>query len=131
VRHLIGFIVVANDLGVLSPGRNKGRFDAKLDRYLEEFGIDLIFIDGNHENHLKLRELAVEADGLARVRDRIRYFPRGGRIFVQGMSIGALGGAFSVDYKSRKPGVSWWPASRKLRSLTLRNLLLADRWTFC
>lgn len=116
-------ILQVGDLGVLWPGRNKGRFDAKLDRYLCGFGMDLIFIDGNHDHHRELRELEVESDGLARVRERIKYLPRGGRITLHGMRIGGLGGAFSVDYEWRKAGASWWPGIEEVEVTDVEKLI--------
>lgn len=50
-------ILHVGDLGVLWPGRGKGRLDAKLDRYLDAFNMDLFFADGNHDNHVELRAL--------------------------------------------------------------------------
>lgn len=102
-------ILQVGDLGVLWPGRGKGRFDAKLDRYLSLFDINLLFTDGNHDHHTELRALEVGAEGIAKVLPRIGYLPRAGRTVVQGIQIGALGGAFSVDHPFRKPGVDWWP----------------------
>lgn len=116
-------ILQVGDLGVLWPGRDKGRFDAKLDRYLRGFGLELIFIDGNHDNHYDLRKLNVEADGLARIRESIKYLPRGGRITLQGMNIGGLGGAFSVDYEWRKPGVSWWPHMEEVEVADVEKII--------
>ncbi len=118
-------ILQVGDLGVLWPGRDKGRFDAKLDKYLGGFGMELVFIDGNHDNHHELRQLDVDADGLARVRDRIKYLPRAGRTTVQGLRIGGLGGAFSIDYKWRKAGASWWPGIEEVEAEDVERLVAA------
>lgn len=115
-------ICVVGDLGVLFPGRGKGRYEAKLDRYLSQFGMELVFIDGNHDNHNDLRALEVEADGLARVRENIKYLPRGGRITLHGLHIGGLGGAFSVDYEWRTPGVDWWPDIEEVEAMDVEKL---------
>lgn len=102
-------ILQVGDLGVLWPGRGKGRFDARLNRFLDEHEMTLIFIDGNHDNHTELRALEVQSDGLATVLPRIKYLPRGGRTTVQGLTVGGLGGAYSVDHPWRTPDVDWWP----------------------
>lgn len=116
-------IFVVGDLGVLFPGRGKGRYEAKLNRYLSQFGMELVFIDGNHDNHNDLRELKVEGDGLARVKENIKYLPRGGRITLQGLHIGGLGGAFSVDYEWRTPGVDWWPDIEEVKAVDVEKLV--------
>ncbi|MET1153248.1 metallophosphoesterase, partial [Arthrobacter sp.] len=98
-------ILQVGDLGVLWPGAGKGRFDTKLDRYLASFDVDLVFIDGNHDNHTELRALEIGTEGLATVLPRIKYLPRAGHTVVQGLSIGGMGGAFSLDHAFRKAGV--------------------------
>lgn len=125
VAHAAGAktILQVGDLGVLWPGAGKGRWDAKLDRYLDGFDMELIFIDGNHDSHQDLRALTIEADGLARVRPRIKYLPRGGRTVVHGMTLGGLGGAFSVDYNWRKRGVSWWPGIEEVEPHDIARLV--------
>ncbi|QYF88479.1 metallophosphoesterase [Arthrobacter sp. PAMC25284] len=116
-------ILQVGDLGVLWPGRAKGRFDARLDAYLEAFDMNLGFVDGNHDNHTELRLLDVEADGLARVRPRILYLPRGGRTVVEGLTVGGLGGAFSVDYEWRTPDKSWWPGIEEVEAGDIEKLI--------
>jgi predicted phosphodiesterase len=116
-------ILHVGDLGVLWPGRGKGRFDAKLDRYLDGLNVDLLFADGNHDNHAELRALEVGPDGLAAVLPRIKYLPRAGRAVVQGIRIGALGGAYSVDHPSRKPGIDWWPGIEEVAPEDVEKLI--------
>jgi hypothetical protein len=116
-------ILQVGDLGLLWPGRGKGRFDAKLDRYLDAFNLELLFIDGNHDSHSDLRALEVGPDGLATVLPRIKYLPRGGRTVVQGVSYAGLGGAFSVDYPGRKPGVDWWPGIEEVEPQDVATLV--------
>lgn len=116
-------ILQVGDLGVLWPGARKGRFDAKLDRYLGHFDVDLVFIDGNHDNHAELRALKVDPDGLATVLPRIRYLPRAGRTVIQGLTTGGLGGAFSVDHRFRRAGVDWWPGIEEIEGQDLQKLV--------
>lgn len=116
-------ILQLGDLGALWPGRGKGRTETKADRYLDSLALELIFIDGNHDNHHDLRKLEVEADGLARVRERIKYLPRGGRITLSGMVIGGLGGAFSPDYEARSATVNWWPGIEEVEVSDVEKLV--------
>lgn len=102
-------ILQVGDLGLLWPGRGKGRFDARLSRFLDEHDMDLFFIDGNHDNHTELRAVEVQPDGLATLLPRIHYLPRAGRFHLNGLRIAGLGGAYSLDAPWRKTGVDWWP----------------------
>lgn len=102
-------IFQVGDAGFCWPGRDKYKFDRKLDKTLKELGVELVFIDGNHDAHPELRRLPVEDDGLARLRDQILYLPRGARIHHAGLDIGALGGAYSIDQQWRSQGKDWWP----------------------
>ena len=45
---------------------------------------------------------------MATVRSNIRVLPRGGRTVLEGLTVGGLGGAFSVDYRHRTVGKDWW-----------------------
>jgi hypothetical protein len=84
----------------------------RVERVAVRTGTTFVWIDGNHENHDALRELtAGEAavDGFVDVRPHVRYAPRGHRWRWRGRDFGALGGAFSVDWRLRRPGRSWWP----------------------
>jgi len=80
-----------------------------LDGHLARLGMDLVFIDGNHDNHEALRALPKEPDRTSHVTPHIKYLPRGGRIKHGGQTIGGRGGAFSIDFKRRTEGVGWWP----------------------
>lgn len=68
----------------------------------------LIVSGGNHDNWETLESLPVESDGLAIFRSNIRVLPRAGRTQIEGLVVGALGGAFSVDYEHRTEGKDWW-----------------------
>jgi hypothetical protein len=51
----------------------------------------------------------------------VHVLPRGGRTNINGLVIGALGGAFSVDYEHRTEGKDWWsseePTAEEARKL--------------
>jgi hypothetical protein len=96
------------DFGLDWPGAKRGRYEAKLNRYLADLGVTLIVSGGNHDNWDTLDQMAIEADGLASARSNIKVLPRGGRTTLDGVVVGALGGAFSVDYEHRTEGKDWW-----------------------
>ncbi len=65
----------------------------------------VLFCDGNHDNHWKLRELKNLA-----VTSNVFYQPRGSTYRLpDGRNILFMGGANSIDKDSRTVGVSWWP----------------------
>jgi hypothetical protein len=107
-RDGVTTILHVGDFGLDWPGPKRGRFENRVNKYLVEFGITLIVSGGNHDNWETLGKLPIEADGLASVRSHIKVLPRGGRATMDGLVIGALGGAFSVDYEHRTEGKDWW-----------------------
>lgn len=119
----IDTILQLGDLGVLWPGDVGNTFAFKLQRHLAKFGVRLVFVDGNHDNHSALRALPRDAAGFGVIRTKtkgggrlelVRWAPRGHRwswpaTTGRPVRFGALGGAFSIDYAHRKPGRDWWP----------------------
>lgn len=107
-REGVRTAVHVGDFGLDWPGAKRGRYEAKLNKYLVDLGLTLVVSGGNHDNWDTLAKLDVEADGLATVRSNIRILPRGGRAVIDGLTVGGLGGAFSVDYQDRVEGKDWW-----------------------
>lgn len=78
-------------------------------------GVDVWFIDGNHENHALLRADASKAAG-GEVAPRVPlnlggslyYLPRASVVRVGELLVGCLGGAVSIDRFERVEGVSWF-----------------------
>ncbi|GAA1114042.1 metallophosphoesterase [Arthrobacter flavus] len=101
-------LIHVGDLGLDFPGRNRGRFEKKLNLVLIEREMTLILSVGNHDNHDTVSTLEIQADGLATFRSNIQILPRGGRTVVEGLTVGGLGGAYSIDQKYRIEGKDWW-----------------------
>jgi hypothetical protein len=88
----------------------------------EKFGVDILFIDGNHEHFTKLdrdvRAAQVVAGAAEGDRDPVKlapglvYLPRGSRVTVAGRSVASVGGAASIDRADRVEGKSWFPEER-------------------
>ncbi len=82
---------------------------------LEEHDQHLYFVDGNHDDHPKLRKWRLDDDGFgifpfeSTGSDRIHYIPRGTRFKVWDKIFMGLGGAHSVDRNKRTLGWDWWP----------------------
>lgn len=89
---------------------------------LAEWDMQLLFIDGNHEDFPRLYEKKMLDDGTRYVRDNITHVPRGYRWDWHGLTFLALGGAASIDKRHRVAGRSWWPEEL----LTVEDILTAQ-----
>ncbi len=90
---------------------------------LERADAELWFVDGNHENHPYIRELALgyetlfgktaqdseSAEDYGWISARVRWLPRGTRWTWHEKDWLALGGAVSVDKNLRTKGIDWFP----------------------
>lgn len=104
-------VVHTGDFGIW-PGASGGRYLRAVDRALAGAGAELWFVDGNHEDHGRLRDLLPDDPhpySRIAVTERIHWLPRGHRWSWHGRTWLALGGATSVDRPARTPGVDWWP----------------------
>jgi hypothetical protein len=77
----------------------------------------IYFIEGNHECHPLLQGLTEPTE----LWPNAIYVPRGTVLELGGHQVGFLGGAHSVDYKSRTPGFDWFP---ELEAVTERDTSL-------
>lgn len=76
--------------------------------------IPIYFVDGNHEYFPLLQEwwgqMANDGASVYHVlRDKLHYVRRGSVLTLDGRTIAFLGGAGSIDYRLRRPGVDWFP----------------------
>jgi Icc-related predicted phosphoesterase len=80
-----------------------------VDDSLKQVGITLKIIPGNHDNYDTINSLVPNEDGTLWMRDNISIIPRG-YTWVEDYfyTFGAIGGAVSVDWPYRTPGVDWW-----------------------
>ncbi|XKH58341.1 metallophosphoesterase (plasmid) [Citricoccus nitrophenolicus] len=85
---------------------------ASLEPVLAECGVQMIFLDGNHDNHSYLGILSRRADGLVALSQHLSYAPRGTRLTLDTpggpLRCGFLGGAISVNRNLLTPGVDYW-----------------------
>lgn len=97
------------------PGRNRPKHANRVNHMLEDHGQKLFYSLGNHDNWDTGLKLKIEPDGLATWRPNIRVFPRGGRAVIEGLTVGSIGGAYSIDASHRTPGMSWWDSEEPTR----------------
>lgn len=98
-------VIHTGDLGAFPDSG----FISAINDEAERLGIQILFVDGNHENHEWLNNQPIDEDGVRRLFTRVWHLPRGFRWSWDGVSFLALGGAMSVDRDLRTEGVDWWP----------------------
>lgn len=104
----VSTFVQLGDLNYMADDEGR-RFLTGLATWLDLFDADLLWLDGNHEDHSALNALPLDpATGLRPVESRIWHLPRGFRWQWHGHTWMALGGAHSVDRSARTPH-TWWP----------------------
>jgi hypothetical protein len=102
-------IIQVGDFGYFPNMIGGDGFLDDVDLALATHGVEMWFIDGNHDDHAALAEHR-GCSGPVAIRERIGYLPRGCRLRLGGLDFGFLGGAFSVDWRDRRVGHDWWPA---------------------
>lgn len=93
-------VLQLGDFGVW-PGPVGAGYISRVREACTRAGVQLWFIDGNHEDFTQIQE---HRDGYP-----VRWLPRGSRWNWHGRTWLALGGAVSVDRALRTEGLSWWP----------------------
>lgn len=109
-------ILQLGDFGFWPRDPRGQKFLRKVGRRLELRGLELWFVDGNHEDHDRLRALPLQVDRTAWLRNEhgtwsptLRYLPRGCRWTWGETTWVAAGGAVSMDRDLLTPGVDWFP----------------------
>lgn len=100
-------VLQLGDFG-LWPGRENAWLD-HIDARAARTGVEVVWVDGNHEHHALLERLSRPDHGLVPMREHVTWASRGARWEWDGLRFGALGGAVSVDRMFRRAGHNWWP----------------------
>lgn len=120
-------IVQVGDFGVVW---DKSDTAQNASNVMAQFGLELWFLDGNHENFDRLKELGADPDGDVDVEiaPHVHYLPRGFTWVWDDVRFMSLGGAFSVDiepdlscyppWRGRQLGVGYW----KEETITYRQV---------
>lgn len=102
-QHQMDYIVHVGDIGFFKMSDLTW-----MQPLLEELGIMLFWIDGNHENHELIATLPRDEYGFGIVSDSIRHIPRGHTFKVNELTWMGFGGASSIDQDRRMEGFDWW-----------------------
>jgi len=112
-REGVEMVLQLGDFGFWIHEYEGIKYMVRLNKELLAAGITLYWIDGNHENHVWLRQLFLNYKGQPRpvqtLGSQLWHLPRGSVVELGGKRFLACGGAFSIDKDRRIPGRSWWP----------------------
>lgn len=102
------YIVACGDFGYWPHFEFGQSFLRHVDDVCRDAGVNLVWVDGNHENHDVLSSLRGDGDDLVFTGERHAWLPRGAVIQLGDLTVMGHGGAYSVDWEERSEGVSWW-----------------------
>ena len=117
----ISTIVHVGDFGYKYGSIDAYNFEKPLHKALLDAHINLIWIDGNHDNHEMRLRLSTGVDNFIQTgaRGNIYYAPRGLRWQWAGKTFGALGGAFSPNWRKLVEGKTLF---KELEEVTWNDL---------
>lgn len=107
-------LIVAGDFGFVFWDTDE---EQEFRQFLAKKPYQILFVDGNHENHDLLNSFPVEIlfGGKVHViaRDdegapKVIHLMRGQIYTIEGKKVFTFGGGFSIDRVYRKEGESWW-----------------------
>jgi hypothetical protein len=105
-------ILVLGDFGYWEHREEGVLFLDGLNIIAEEMEMPIVWLDGNHENHVMLREKYFDQPrdphGWIPIRPWIAHSPRGNIFTIGSKKIATFGGAWSIDRGHRTFGKSWW-----------------------
>lgn len=105
------YLIICGDFGLVWSAEEDKTEKYYLD-ILESKPYNILFVDGNHENHDRLQQMPVEHwhGGLVhKIRPNVYHLLRGQVFDIAGRKIFTMGGASSHDKETRVQGISWWP----------------------
>jgi predicted phosphodiesterase len=108
-EHECTTLISVGDFGYLLELDNGAAFVARVTELLEEYGLCLIVVDGNHDDHWALARLETDEMGMGVMGPLARHARRGTRFVIGGTTFLAIGGAYSIDRHQLTLGYDWWP----------------------
>lgn len=104
------YVIVLGDFGMIWMNEPDKDEIYKL-QWLSDKSWTTLFLDGNHENHLRLNkfpEVEMFGDRVGKITDSIFHLKRGRVYNICGKKFFCMGGAKSVDKIYRREFISWW-----------------------
>ena len=126
-------ILSVGDFGYWPRDGDGQGFLAKTRQALARAGINLYFVEGNHDDIDSLFDDDLPQAGPFRLvakpyrrasRGGIYYIPRGARWDWQGVRFLGVGGAFSIDQDEQREGFDWFP--RELLSFAEKDAIIVE-----
>lgn len=105
------------DFGLASHSLGK-RYLLSLHKTAEELNMRIFIVLGNHDDYNRFNSMRTDDSGWRFLKDypRFRFAPRGHVWLHDGVRMGALGGAGSINKNILQENVSWWPGEEILPS---------------
>lgn len=116
-------MIILGDAGINFGG---GARDGALKGFISNLPITLFCIHGNHEQRPETIPSYVTQEwhgGLVYVEEKYPniLFARDGEVYdLNGLQAIAIGGAYSIDWRMRVPGRSWWPDEQPSKEIKAR-----------
>jgi predicted phosphodiesterase len=111
-KYRLDKIIQVGDFGLWDHYDDGFAFLDTTNEELRKAGLKLYWVDGNHENHDRLKWYEKNNPktqaGHVYIRSHILYIPRGLIWEWDGKRFAGVGGAYSIDKAYRKVGTSWW-----------------------
>lgn len=103
------YLIVCGDMGIVWGDND--REDRYWQQWFESKPYTTLFVDGNHENHVKLNSYLVEewkGGNVHKIRPHVYHLMRGQVYEIDGLKVFSMGGAASHDKHLRTDGIDWW-----------------------
>ena len=100
------YLIILGDFGGIWNGNDKYFMP-----FLKNQNYNILFIDGNHENHKILNEYPIEmwnGGKIHRIENNIIHLMRGQIFNINNLSFFTFGGAYSIDKNIRTEFIDWW-----------------------
>lgn len=124
----ISTIIQVGDFGFFDTHASS-EFLSRVNRRAAKYGINIIFLDGNHEDHPLLWSEYADSErsdeGFWKIRNNIWYSPRGNSWDWFGLTLATVGGAYSIDRAYRTLDVDWF-LEEEIRYSDFEHLDRAD-----
>ena len=107
------YVIIAGDFGVIWYERDEE--EEKLLDMLDSFSWTTLFIDGNHENHVRLAtfpEVVFKNARAHQISESVYHIMRGEVLEIADLKLLCIGGADSHDKAWRTKNVDWWEEER-------------------